>query len=230
VRKGLTESERWLTLKDNADRLAYVWLLLHVDDYANYSAERYRLMRAWRDFGITTIELVAKTLTELQDHDMIGLYDVDGRPFLHLMRFYNTKQWWTRSYPQSPFADDKNNPQKQRDTELGINHDLSHHKPGVRGLGLGVESVGIVSIKTKSKPKAVAQAPFVPPDWIPAMQWDAWIDMRTKARKKPTTLALKIAVSKLDELRAAGHHPAAVLAQSVFNGWAGLFPLKKETT
>jgi len=137
VRKALLESERWLTLKDNADRLAYVWLLLNVDDYANYSAERYRLMRAWRDFGITTVELVAKTLAELQDHDMLGLYHVDGRPFLHLMRLHNPRQWWVRIYPQSPFDGDINNDKKQWLKKKCINDILVTTKRGVRGKGLG---------------------------------------------------------------------------------------------
>jgi hypothetical protein len=138
VRKGLLESERWLTLKDNADRLAYLSLLLSCDDYGNYSGERYRLMRMWRDFGISSVELVAKTLNELQDHEMIGLYEHDGRPFVHVQRLFNTRQWWSRIFPQSPFEGDKDNPQKQRVTEKSINHVLAHHKPGVRGKGLGV--------------------------------------------------------------------------------------------
>ncbi len=137
VRKSLLESERWLTLKDNADRLAYISLLLNCDDYGNFSGERYRLMRMWRDFGINTVEFVSKTLSELLDHDLIGLYDVEKRPFLHVHRLHNTRQWWTRIYPKSPFDEDKDNPTKQRVSEISINHVLDHHKPGVRGKGLG---------------------------------------------------------------------------------------------
>jgi uncharacterized protein YdaU (DUF1376 family) len=74
--------------------------------------------------------------------------------------------------------------------------------------------------------KHKAQAPLVLPDWIPADQWEAWIEARKKARKAPTEWAKKLAVAKLDELRSQGHHPAAVLAQSAFNGWADLFPPK----
>lgn len=79
----------------------------------------------------------------------------------------------------------------------------------------------------RSKVKNKAQAPFVLPEEIPKMQWDAWIEARTKARKSPTDFAKRLAVSKLLELAERGHHPAAVLAQSAFNGWAGLFPLKE---
>ena len=131
IRKSLLESERWLTLKDNADRLAYISLLLNSDDYGNYSGEPYRLMRMWRDFGITSTALVAKTLSEMQDHDMIGLYSIGERPFIHLHRTFNTKQWWWRSFPKSPFPEDQDNPKKQRVSDLSIKPVLDRHKPGV---------------------------------------------------------------------------------------------------
>lgn len=228
VRKALLESERWLTLKDNADRLAYVWLLLNVDDFGNYSGERYRLMRAWRDFGITTVELTSKCLAELSDHGMIGLYDHEGRPFIHIFRLFNSRQWWTRIYPKSPFDDDIDIEEKQRHTKKSINHVSDTSNLGVRGKGLGVECIGISNTHQQpTKPKNKAQAPFVLPDEIPKMQWDAWIESRTKQRKSPTEFAKRLAVSKLLELAEQGHHPAAVLAQSAFNGWSGLFPLKE---
>ncbi len=81
---------------------------------------------------------------------------------------------------------------------------------------------------SKPKAKKQAQAPFVLPEEIPQKQWDAWIEARLKKRNAPTDFAKKIAVSKLIELADQGHHPAAVLAQSAFHGWAGLFPIKQE--
>lgn len=105
IREELLESERWLTLKDNADRLAYVALILRADDYGNFSAEPYRLMRMWREFGITTTELVAKTLNELGDHELIRVYETDGKRFLHLPRFKNSRRYWSRKFPKSPFIE-----------------------------------------------------------------------------------------------------------------------------
>lgn len=80
--------------------------------------------------------------------------------------------------------------------------------------------------EVKPKVNGSAQAPFLLPDWIPVDQWNAWVEARKKSRKAPTKFAMQLAVAKLDELRKEGHHPAAVLAQSAFNGWAGLFELK----
>lgn len=90
-------------------------------------------------------------------------------------------------------------------------------------------AVAFASASSSSKPKNKAQANgFELPEWVPKMQWDAWIESRTKARKAPTPFAKRMAVSKLEQLHEQGHHPAAVLAQSAFNGWAGLFPIKEQ--
>lgn len=49
---------------------------------------------------------------------------------------------------------------------------------------------------------------------------------RKKDSKGWTDDAKRLAVRKLDELRAEGHAPHLVVEQSVFRGWTGLFPLK----
>lgn len=78
--------------------------------------------------------------------------------------------------------------------------------------------------KTTTRP---TKQPFELPDWIPRPQWDAWLEARTKARKAPTEYAKRLAVAKLAELHEQGHNPAQVLAQSAFNGYTGLFPIKE---
>ena len=79
----------------------------------------------------------------------------------------------------------------------------------------------------KPKRKNKTPAPFVLPDWIPAEQWNAWIEARIKIRKPATDYAKRVAVLKLDNLREQGHPPAQVLMQSAFNSWQGLFPPKE---
>lgn len=77
---------------------------------------------------------------------------------------------------------------------------------------------------------AVASARFVfaPPDWVPAMEWAAFLEMRRKARKPFTNRAAELAVQELDRLRGLGNDPALVLNQSVMAGWSGLFELKAD--
>lgn len=61
------------------------------------------------------------------------------------------------------------------------------------------------------------------PDWIPAESWNAWIKSR---KNRPTAEAKRLAVMELEKLRADGNDPKAVLDQSTFRGWTGLFPIK----
>jgi uncharacterized protein YdaU (DUF1376 family) len=85
-------------------------------------------------------------------------------------------------------------------------------------------------LQPTSRPRGARSRPngekFEPPDWVPRQQWEAWIEARRKKRNAPTTFAMELAVAKLDELREQGHHPAAVLADAAFKGYAGLFPPK----
>jgi hypothetical protein len=67
---------------------------------------------------------------------------------------------------------------------------------------------------------------FVLPEWVPTAQWNAWLDMRKKARKSPTDYAMTLAVRKLDDFRKCGNDPGAVLDQSTGAGWPDLYPLK----
>lgn len=143
IRDELLESERWLTLKDNADRLAYITLLLRCDDYGNYSAEPFRLMRMWRDFGIATVELVAKTLTELMDHDLIRVYTVESKHYLHLPRFKNARRYWSRKFPKSPFIEQDTIESNQQVTEnpaAELPQTCANPSGGV-GVGVGEESL-----------------------------------------------------------------------------------------
>lgn len=93
-----------------------------------------------------------------------------------------------------------------------------------------VASASALKSKTNTRPaqpkKKLNGENFDLPDWIPREHWQHWIEARTKKRNTPTVFACKLAVTKLEWLKAEGHSPAAVLAQSAFNGWAGLFPVK----
>lgn len=84
IRDEMLESPRFVGLKDNADRLAFIALLLNADDLGNFDADPFRLVRIWRDFGISTRELAAKTLAELADTDLVRVYSADGKPYVHI--------------------------------------------------------------------------------------------------------------------------------------------------
>lgn len=77
------------------------------------------------------------------------------------------------------------------------------------------------------KPKSAA-TPL--PDWVPPEPWAGYIAMRAKIRKPMTQRAKELAVGELEKLRGQGHDPQAVLEQSIFHSWQGLFPLRPNSS
>lgn len=64
------------------------------------------------------------------------------------------------------------------------------------------------------------------PQWLPQEAWDGYIEMRKTIKKPLTKRALEMAIRKLDEFRKRGWEPGAILDQSTFMCWQGLYPLK----
>ncbi|HEX5183601.1 MAG TPA: hypothetical protein VFW19_10675 [Allosphingosinicella sp.] len=64
------------------------------------------------------------------------------------------------------------------------------------------------------------------PDWLPRDEWAGFKAMRTRIKKPLTHRAEQMALAELERLREGGQNPAAVLKQSEFHCWKGLFPVK----
>lgn len=73
-----------------------------------------------------------------------------------------------------------------------------------------------------SKPPA-----FTLPDWLPSEAWADFVQMRNRVRAPMTERAKVLLVSKLDQMRAEGHDPVALLNQSIVNSWKGVFPINE---
>lgn len=155
IRDELLESRRFCSLKDNADRLAYIAILLKADALGNFSAEPYRLMRLWRDFGINTEALVLKTLSELVDADLIRLYKAEGRELLHIPRYKQSLRFISRVFPPSPWTTPE---QKQR----------------LKEKSQGEHAVSTPSAPDEVKRRDVTTAPKQPPDPLNRTTWDAY--------------------------------------------------------
>lgn len=65
------------------------------------------------------------------------------------------------------------------------------------------------------------------PDWMPADAWNLFNEHRERiSRKTWTPAAINLTIRDLGRFRDDGMDPAAILEQSVANGWRGVFPLK----
>lgn len=62
------------------------------------------------------------------------------------------------------------------------------------------------------------------PEWLDAEKWQTYFASRPKKSRTPE--ALQGCIEKLEGFRAAGHDPNAIVAESIANGWQGLFAPK----
>jgi hypothetical protein len=76
--------------------------------------------------------------------------------------------------------------------------------------------------KSAAKPAAIATLP----EWLPLDAWNAFLDMRKRIKKPLTEHAVKLAINRLQELKAGGDDPRRVLEQSVLNCYQGLFEVR----
>lgn len=140
VRDELLQSDRWLDLPTDTHRLAYVALILVADDYGNLKGGPRRMFRWLLSFTQIKAEPDAiKLLSDLHDADLIGRYEVDGIEFWHVHRFKNSRKYWSRKWPRSPFAENNKVPTKEHPTENPdpILTPPSPQLPG--GVGVGEE-------------------------------------------------------------------------------------------
>lgn len=73
-------------------------------------------------------------------------------------------------------------------------------------------------------------APADLPAWLDHDVWESFVEMRhAKGKRAPfTPKAQTMILAKLAALKAQGHDPNACLAESVMNGWSGVFGLRLE--
>ncbi len=62
------------------------------------------------------------------------------------------------------------------------------------------------------------------PEWLDKEAWNEWVAFRKEQRKKLTPMSIKKQIKFLEKHK-ADH--AAIIEQSIKNGWTGLFELKR---
>jgi len=116
IRDELLQSGRWLDLPTDSHRLIYENLLLLADDYGNLEGGPRRLFRWMHSFTQIKTEVDSiKVMSDLQDADMALRYEVAGKEYWHLTRFKNSRKYWARKFPRSPYPESDRIPTKQED-------------------------------------------------------------------------------------------------------------------
>lgn len=100
----------------------------------------------------------------------------------------------------------------------------SHHVAEVAHADADAETDVNANLKSKT-----ISSTFTLPEWVDAKAWAGFVAMRKTIKKPLTEHALPLAIKKLEKLRSLGHDPKAVLEQSTFHSWQGLFEIKADT-
>jgi hypothetical protein len=121
-----------------------------------------------------------------------------------------------------PFEADENNRRYAKKNGLNLQGELD----GFVALhgSIGSERKNWQSVFRRHLVNAVPhRGRITPPDWVPAKEWTAYLDMRERIGRGLTVYAQGLIVKKLDHLRAAGEKVATVLMQSTAGEWTDVY-------
>ena len=147
LRAELLNSEAWLALKNNDDRVCWIVLLLNADTFGNQPAGPHRLVHIWRHAGVDTTEKAAKVLLELTEVDLCRSYtqadgwgNSNGKAYVHIPRFRQSRRYLGKLWPLSPWTTDQ---EKERlANKSRADHSESHESASDAPVGVGV-GVGV---------------------------------------------------------------------------------------
>lgn len=117
----------------------------------------------------------------------------------------------------------------QRKRREAVKSDVNKSTPDKQNQPIAVSSRQYAVSRKQEALKDKTQVAAMPlPDWLDAKTWTEWLKVR-KA-KSNTPGSLQAALKKLEGFKAAGHDPNEIVANSLANGWQGLFPPAKART
>lgn len=220
LKPGIRDSGHIEGLSAHPDaEVLYYRLLVTVDDFGRFDG-RPDMVKAYC-FPTrlrATADKCMQWLKSLESVGLVILYEFDNKPYLQITKWDNKPRATSSKFP-SPPSDVYSCPQMLPVT-------VTVTETETVNLNREPEPITETKSKTSTAQKKTNGKALELPEWIPTDQWNAWIEARIKKRNPPTQFALKLAIIKLDAMREQGHSVARILADSAFNGWAGLFPPK----
>ena len=107
IRESLLYSDRFLDLPSNRERMAFLALLLKADDRGNLEATDGGLHRMWRDFEVDTVQDSLTILEQLTTAELVQVYEVDGKRFIHIPRFQQKLRSYKSKVPTPPWQENE---------------------------------------------------------------------------------------------------------------------------
>lgn len=195
-------------------RLAFIATWTFADDHGNLERSARQLKAQAFPYDAIDVEPL---LAELLAVGLLVEYEVDGKKFMHIKGFGRHQKVENPSKPRHPLPDFSGSPHREV-TEDSPGPQLWKGKG--KGKGKGVQRETVDAVASPAPPPTTAEPP---PAELDLAAWDRWVSYRRQVGK-----AIKPASSAAAQRKLAsfGLHQAAVVEQSIANGWQGLFALK----
>lgn len=177
VRDELLRSPRYRSLSSDTLRVCFVHLLLTVDSLGNTEAHTLAVSDMMR--RPVTEEEAAKWLAELADVDLVRIYVVDGKRYVHVPRFRQRLRHYKRAHPRPPAAIECTEIRALLE-KVGLKSDHGRTSDGLRSAEVK-RSEG-----KKNNPPPASQVPpkggtaadgkgtRLPQDWALPRKWGEW--------------------------------------------------------
>lgn len=111
--------------------------------------------------------------------------------------------------------------------DIGVRPKAETGDIGVRDGGhLGYETGDIGVRQTVSEPSLTVKDIFELPDWLPIVEWNAFVDHRKKLKKPLSIYSMNLAIKELKKIVDAGHKPDDVINEAILRGWQSFYPPK----
>lgn len=211
IREGILTSERVNSLSPGAE-LFYRRLMSVVDDFGRFSAHPMLLRASCYPLKLDCMkeDTIKKHLAECVDAGLIVHYMVADKTYLELQDFRQQVRAKESKYPAP-------NGQMNSKCIAGATQPQSNvHLDGV-GVGVGDEDVSEDVDEDESTRARAAEG-------LDLNAWGIWLQYRKEIGKPVKQVSMPAAQRKL---AAHGSNQAAVVEQSIANGWQGLFALKE---
>lgn len=215
LKAGIRDSENIDKLSPMAECLFYR-LLVTVDDFGRFDARPSMIRSAC--YPIRESMTAAKCealLKELEQAGLIYIYAHDGKPYMQMRKWDNIPRAKESKFPPmcadaiQVYADAK---QEHTDVPLTVTVTVTETK---------TETETKTKTETDCAGRNAAQVDVLGLD---LQSWSDWQEYRRKIGKPIKTASL---VAAQKAMAAFGDDQAAVVMQSIANGYQGLFPLKK---
>lgn len=207
LKPGVRDSEAIDSLSPLAETLFYR-LLVTVDDFGRYDGRPAMVKAHCFPIKDMTPAKCASLLDELHNAGLIQLYTVDGKPCIQMCKWDNIPRAKESKYPA-------------HDDDCAHLHTSANNQHTVLPLTVTVTETKTETVNRNGNSPNGSQDVF--PEGLDYRSWVRWVDYRKQIGKalKPASI-----YSAQQALAKHGDQQAAVVEQSIANGWQGLFALK----